>query len=51
MDIVKKTVSAVQGELKIEKVVAFTVMLVIAGYVLKFLSAKFPAVAQVSPIK
>ncbi len=48
---VGSAVNAVKSELKISKIVAFIVMLIIAGFILRWLSQRFPAVANVNPLK
>lgn len=40
----------IKAELKPNKIVAFIVMLIIAGFILKFLSSKSALVAKVNPL-
>jgi hypothetical protein len=47
---IKQIVSEVKGELKPAKLVAFLVMLIIAGFILSFLVKKFPQINKVNKI-
>lgn len=49
-NLISGTISEVKGELKPAKIVAFIVMLIVAGFVLSFLSKKFAPVAKVNPL-
>ncbi len=51
VDPIKSTVSEIKSELKISKIAAFIVMLIVVGFILRFLSQRFPAVANVNPLK
>lgn len=50
MGVVKSTIGEIKGELKIGKVIAFVVMLIVAGFVLNFLSKKSAAIANINPL-
>lgn len=50
MGIVNSTVSGIKSELKPAKIVAFVVMLVIAGFILNWASKKSALVAKVNPL-
>jgi len=43
-------VKDIKGELKISKIVAFIVMLIVAGFILNWLSSKNATIAKVNPL-
>lgn len=50
MSVINKTVSEIKSELKPSKIIAFVVMLVLAGWVIYFLVNKFPQLSKVNKI-
>jgi len=50
MGIVNSTLGGIKAELKPAKIIAFIVMLIIAGFILNWLSSKSAAVAKVNPL-